>query len=124
MQKGETDEMAMQLFLDLYDCDSAVLNDLDAIRKIAHQAISEIPAQIVEECCHQFQPIGITYIAVITTSHFSIHTWPEYGYAAVDVFSCHEGVPSLLADRLRAAFGAKQCKINQFERCITGGADT
>lgn len=45
-----------------------------------------IGAGIVEECYHKFSPMGISAVAVITTSHISIHTWPEYGYAAVDIF--------------------------------------
>lgn len=111
--------MASQLFVDLYGCDKRTLNDLDIIRKIAHTVISDIPSQIVEECYHRFQPIGITYIAVITTSHFSIHTWPEHGYAAVDIFSCEQSLPTQIADRLAALFGAKEQKTRQFDREIS-----
>ena len=77
--------MASQLFADLYGCDVTILNSEQDIREIARRVVSDIGAEIVEECVHTFEPIGITYFAVITTSHFSVHTWPEYGYAAVDV---------------------------------------
>lgn len=113
--------MAMQLYVDLYHCDNHILNNMEAIKTIARKAIADIPAQIVEECCHQFEPIGVTYIAVITTSHFSIHTWPEYGYAAVDIFSCAQEVPGFLARQLQEAFGAKSFHVNEFERNIEGG---
>lgn len=112
--------MASQLFVDLYGCDSEILNDLEKIREIAHHAIKAIHAGIVEECTHRFSPIGITYIAVITTSHFSIHTWPEYGYAAVDIFSCDENVPDAVAEKLAEAFGAEETRVKQFEREIRG----
>ena len=79
--------MAVQLIADLYGC-SEIINDTEAIKRAAHRAIEYVGADIVEECIHKFEPIGVTYFAVISTSHFSVHTWPEYGYAAVDIFSC------------------------------------
>lgn len=112
--------MASQLFVDLYACDEKLLNDMEGIRKIARDTICEIHSEIVEECVHQFEPIGITYIAVITTSHFSIHTWPENSYAAVDIFSCEEEVPDAIAEKLKVAFGAKRHTVRRFERDIEG----
>ncbi len=111
--------MASQLFVDLYDCDDQTLDDLDRVKEIAREAIHDIQAEIVEECVHKFEPIGITYIAVITTSHFSIHTWPEYGYAAVDIFSCTEHVPEQIAQKLEEAFGAGRRVVREFQREIT-----
>nr|MBP3598483.1 adenosylmethionine decarboxylase [Eubacterium sp.] len=110
--------MASQLFVDLYDCDAAVLDDLERVKMIAREAIRDIQAEIVEECVHKFEPIGITYIAVITTSHFSIHTWPEHNYAAIDIFSCSEQVPEQIAHQLEKAFGAKRRVVREFEREI------
>ena len=80
--------MASQLLVDLYECDVEIIDNMEKIKNLSHKVIKEIGSEIVEECFHKFSPIGITYIAVITTSHFSIHTWPEYKYVAVDVFSC------------------------------------
>ena len=77
--------MASQLLVDLYECDGNIIDDMEKIKEISRRMIREIHSEIVEECSHKFEPIGITYIAVITTSHFSIHTWPEYHYAAVDI---------------------------------------
>ena len=73
-RKGITD-MASQLFADLYGCNETILNSEEMIRDIARKTVSSIGAEIVEECVHKFEPIGITYFAVITTSHFSVHTW-------------------------------------------------
>jgi len=112
--------MASQLFVDLYACDDGITNDCEAIKKIAREAIKEINSEIVEECIHRFEPIGITYIAVITASHFSIHTWPENGYVAIDIFSCEEEVPDALAEKLKGAFGAKRHLIGRYERKIEG----
>ena len=115
--------MAYQLFLDLYDCNKNKIDDLELVTEIAHKSISDIGAYIVEECSHKFSPIGITYIAVISTSHFSIHTWPEYGYAAIDIFSCDKKVPDSIGEFLKNAFEAKSIKQNRFNRDIKGGAE-
>ncbi len=110
--------MASQLFADLYGCDEKMLNSEEKICTVARLTVSEIGAEIVEECIHTFEPIGITYFAVITTSHFSIHTWPEYGYAAVDVFSCGEAVTDRITGLLQEAFGATDIRVRRCERFI------
>ncbi len=113
--------MAVQLIVDLYGCDTALLNETEQVQKIAHAAIASIGAQIVEECMHQFEPVGVSYIAVITASHVSVHTWPEYGYAAIDVFSCQEGIPETLAETLGNAFHARQIRKKSVVRDLLGG---
>lgn len=109
--------MAVQMILDLYGCND-ILNNVDELKIAAHKAISFVGATIVEECVHKFEPIGITYFAVISTSHFSIHTWPEYGYAAVDIFSCKDEVVDGIAEVLGDLFAAKEIKFRQLERDI------
>lgn len=112
--------MACQLLVDLYGCDKAIIDDIEKIKEIAYGILKEINSQIVEECYHKFQPIGITYIAVITKSHFSIHTWPENSYAAVDIFSCDEDLPEIIAERLKALFKSDKMVARKFERDIGG----
>lgn len=109
--------MAVQIVADLYGCKD-MLDDMAAITDAAHKAIDYVGAQIVEECVHKFEPIGITYFAVISTSHFSIHTWPEYGYAAVDVFSCNDTVADGISRMLKELFGADKILFRQMERKI------
>ncbi|MBQ8011002.1 MAG: adenosylmethionine decarboxylase [Oscillospiraceae bacterium] len=112
--------VALQLIVDLYGCDAALLNDMELVKNAAREAVHSIGAEIVEECMHQFTPIGISYIAVISASHFSIHTWPEYGYAAVDVFSCSDDVPETVADALQKAFHSERQVIRAVERSLKG----
>ena len=109
--------MAKQLVADLYGC-GEIIDDPEGIKEAAHTAIRYVGAEIVEECIHEFEPIGVTYFAVITTSHFSVHTWPEYGYAAVDVFSCGEEVTDKISDLLKEAFGATEIRVEKCERKI------
>lgn len=112
--------MASQLLVDLYECDGNIIDDMEKIKEISRRMIREIHSEIVEECSHKFEPIGITYIAVITTSHFSIHTWPEYHYAAVDIFSCDEELPDKVIEKLKDALGAKRIQTKKIERDIEG----
>ena len=114
---------ARQLIADMYGCSSGILNDPEIIKNTARRAVEMIGAEIVEESLHRFAPVGITYFAVITTSHFSIHTWPELGYAAVDIFSCSADVPESVAQFLKSAFRASSVRTRMVERII-GTADS
>ena len=107
--------MAKQLIADLYDC-GGIINNPEAIKEAARKVIKLVGAEIVEECIHEFEPIGLTYFAVITTSHFSVHTWPEYRYAAIDIFSCSDTVVDGISDKLKELFEAKKVKIRIIER--------
>jgi len=109
--------MAVQVVVDLYNCGD-IIDDVDLIKDASHKAIEYVGANIVEECIHKFEPIGITYFAVISTSHFSIHTWPEYGYAAVDIFSCNDDVIEGITDKLQELFDARESKLRRIERII------
>lgn len=107
--------MAIQIIADLYDC-SGIIDDTEEVRKAARKAIEYVGAHIVEECIHKFEPIGITYFAIISTSHFSIHTWPEYQYAAIDIFSCKDEVADGIAQVLKDLFGSGHIRIQTVQR--------
>lgn len=110
--------MAQQVIADLYGCDPALLNDEERISHISREVIKNIGAEVVEECVKKFEPIGITYFAIISTSHFSIHTWPEYGYLALDVFSCTDLVVDKVLAEIRRFFKPQELVIKNVERRI------
>ena len=83
---------------DFYGCDSARLASTEALRAVLLAAVRNAGGTIVTDTFHTFSPHGVSGVIVIAESHVTIHTWPEHGYAAVDVFSC--GV-SLDHDRIR-----------------------
>lgn len=68
------------------------LNSLNLIKKLLKEAVEICGATLLEIKVHKFSPQGITGIALISESHISIHTWPEYSYAAIDVFTCSKKV--------------------------------
>lgn len=89
--------LGRHLLLELKDCNPEVLNDLEFLRHCLHDAAKLIGATVVNECFHEFSPHGISGTVIISESHLFIHTWPEYGYAAVDIFTCGDSVKPELA---------------------------
>lgn len=73
-------------------CDRNLLNDRPAMERILGEAARRADATIVDMVFHQYNPHGLSGVVVIAESHISIHTWPEYGYAAADFFTCGEQV--------------------------------
>lgn len=82
--------LGVQILADLYQCDAAVLNDPALIQAAMIEAARRSGATIVADCFHRFSPHGVSGVVVIAESHLAIHTWPEHGYAAVDLFTCGE----------------------------------
>ena len=76
--------------MDLENCDQKILDDLNTIKQTLIIAAQKSGAHIMGETFHKFTPVGVTGIVSIAESHISIHTWPEFKYAAVDIFSCGE----------------------------------
>ncbi len=109
--------LGKQLLLELKDCDKEVLNDLSLLRGILLAAAGEAGATVLDESFHRFNPQGVSGVVVIAESHLFIHTWPEYGYAAADIFTCGNSVqPEKAARILIEKLGAKNCSIQEIQR--------
>ena len=95
------------MMIELRECNPSLLDDLPYIRAAMTQAAVAAGATIVGESFHQFHPQGVTGILAIAESHLCIHTWPEHGYAAADVFTCGESfspkkAAQILIDKLES----------------------
>ncbi|HEY0523406.1 MAG TPA: adenosylmethionine decarboxylase [Stellaceae bacterium] len=77
-----------QVVLDLHDCRTASFDDIAWVEATMLEAARRAEATIVESTFHRFSPHGISGVLVIAESHIAIHTWPEHGYAAIDIFTC------------------------------------
>lgn len=109
--------LGRHVIVELSGCDPAALNQLQAVKEGLVEAARRAQATIVATTFHQFSPVGISGIVVISESHLSIHTWPEHGYAAVDVFSCGRSLDAGLAvDYLVERFGAKHVAVVELQR--------
>jgi S-adenosylmethionine decarboxylase len=74
-------------------------------------------ATIIGTHLHHFSPFGISGVVVIAESHLAIHTWPEYGYAAVDIFTCGETLcPEIAAQYLVEQFQSRQPSLIELKR--------
>jgi S-adenosylmethionine decarboxylase proenzyme len=106
--------LGRQIVVEYYGCNPGVLNDVAFIKRAMRNAAVESGATIVQEAFHLFNPHGVSGVVVIAESHLTIHTWPEYGYAAVDLFTCGEDVdPDLAFEHLKEQLGANS--YNAFE---------
>jgi S-adenosylmethionine decarboxylase len=94
-----------QFVLDLYDCQAPEIDDLEWVRRTMLRAAEVANATIVCDAFHRFSPYGISGVVVIAESHIAVHTWPEHGYAAIDMFSCSSPLRlDAAADYLTEAF--------------------
>jgi S-adenosylmethionine decarboxylase len=111
--------LGRHILVELYDCDKEALNDLDLIREIMLKAAIDCGAVVLGESFHRFSPQGVSGVVVIAESHISIHTWPEYGYAAADVFTCGTSVnPEIAAGVLIERLGSKNHTLTEIKRGV------
>jgi S-adenosylmethionine decarboxylase proenzyme len=75
------------VFVDMWD--TLNLNSPDALERGLREAVDAIDGTLMDVRVHTFPIHGVTGVAVIAESHIAVHTWPEYGYAAVDIFTCN-----------------------------------
>ena len=111
--------LGKQLSSDLEGCNRVKLNDLPYIRETLREATYKMNARIVGETFHHFSPQGVTGVVAITESHIAIHTWPEYGCATVDIFTCGiEQNPHPANDYITERLEARNVKTEERLRSI------
>jgi S-adenosylmethionine decarboxylase proenzyme len=109
--------LGRQILVEFYDCDKNVLNDEKLIRSIMLEGVRRSQATIVTDAFHCFSPHGVSGVVVIAESHVAIHTWPEHGYAAVDVFTCGETIdPWVIQQYLQDGFRAGSVSSMELKR--------
>ncbi|RJX29937.1 MAG: adenosylmethionine decarboxylase [Desulfarculus sp.] len=99
--------LGSHLILELYHCPAALLDDPRHVSQVMTRAVEASGATLIQPFFHQFAPQGVSGVIIISESHFSIHTWPEYGYAALDIFTCGDCIDMhAAAESLRRGFRA------------------
>ena len=83
-----TSPFGKHILAEYLECECTYLDSEHAIREVMLEAASASGATIVGNIFHHFSPQGVTGVVVIAESHLAIHTWPEYRYASVDLFTC------------------------------------
>jgi S-adenosylmethionine decarboxylase len=116
--------LGTHLLLELKECNSKVLNDIKKVQDILVGAAKEAKATIIETSFHKFSPFGISGMVVIAESHISIHTWPEYGYAAIDIFTCGDVLkPETAAHHMIQKFQSKDPSLVEMKRGLLFGGN-
>jgi S-adenosylmethionine decarboxylase len=104
---------------ELSGCPRDLLDDEATLRRCASEAVARAGATLLELTSHRFRPMGVTVVALLSESHLSIHTWPETGFAAVDVFTCGEKTdPRAACQYLAESLRAERCRSQSITRRI------
>jgi len=105
--------------LDFYGCAARRVRRSRDIKALLCAAVCAGGGRIVKAVFHNFSPYGVSGVVVITESHVTIHTWPEHGYAAVDIFSCSPKLDhAAIRNHLKQALGAKRVYCRSFRRGV------
>ncbi len=112
------DALGTHLLVDLWGASPDLLDDAEFIRETLADAVRAGDATLIDVCVHQFAPYGITATATLSESHICIHTWPEYGYAAIDIFMCGKGDPHKALAWIQKKFGTHSAKVREMKRGV------
>ena len=104
------------ILVEFMGCDPNIMNDVSTIERDMVGAAQKAGATVINSTFHHFNPFGVSGVVVIQESHLAIHTWPEYGYAAVDLFTCGEMDAWISFDFLKECFKAKQYSAIEMKR--------
>ena len=99
--------LGQHLLLECYDCSMDILDDIKQIETLLVAIAEKLHYTVVTTSFHKFAPQGVSGVVVIQESHISLHTWPEYNYAAVDIFTCGDIEMQAGVDYLIEALEAK-----------------
>ena len=113
------DTRGRHFLVELFGCDPNPLNDAQALRSALRAGAEAAGARVVAEVFHPFAPHGVTGVVVIEESHFSIHTWPESRYAAVDFYTCGDAQARRAIELLARELKARRAEVLEVGR---GGA--
>jgi S-adenosylmethionine decarboxylase len=108
------------LILDLYDCDPELLNNYEELQRLLEASLVMAKATILRVIGEKFKPQGVTLLALLSESHASIHTWPEIGYAAIDLYTCGDTTEThRAAEFLKTKLKAQTVNQKELVRSVT-----
>ncbi len=111
--------LGRHLVIEAWGVSTAVLDSEERIKESIKKAVVEGGATLIDICVHKFSPHGVTATATLAESHIAIHTWPEYGYAAIDIFFCGRANPEKAMKILLQELGASEMKVHTIDRGFT-----
>jgi S-adenosylmethionine decarboxylase len=105
------------IILEMWECQN--LDSVETAEQALRDMVVALDVNLLDLRVYPFSPIGVTGMAIVSESHLVIHTWPEYGYAAVDIFTCGARKdPSAAIPVLRQFFGPERIETMEMTRGI------
>ena len=108
--------MGKHLLLEVYDADYESINNVESLQKVMLRGIERAKMTVLNVFSHCFIPQGCTVVIALAESHVSCHTWPENGCLAIDVYTCGEGNPRLIALELLKHLNSTNYNIREISR--------
>lgn len=109
--------LGRHIIAEFYGCKRELLDDIRFIKHILIKAAILSNSTVIGYGFHRFKPHGVSGYVLVAESHLSIHTWPEYGYAAVDIFTCGEHTnPNIGLAELQKQLEAKKVVTTELIR--------
>ena len=107
----------IHFLIEFFGCATAQLDDIAFWKRIMTKAVETSDVSILNEHFYCFAPHGPTGYFLLSASHISLHTWPEHGYAACDVFSCGgEEETKAIVKYIKAELCHEKIKTRKFKR--------
>ena len=116
MSDSSVPPLGRHAFIELSGCPVDLLESEDLARSTIAAAVERSGATLLQLVVHRFQPHGLTALGLLAESHISIHTWPERGFAAVDVFMCGDAQPMKTIPALKQAFSPDRIGLQEIKR--------
>ena len=108
--------MGKLLLLEVYNVDFDLINDVESLQNVMIRGINRAKMTILNAFSHCFIPQGCTVVIALSESHVSCHTWPENGCLAVDVYTCGEGNPRLIALEILKYLNSDSYSLREVDR--------
>lgn len=109
--------LGRHILVEYYDCNEKKISNSNFVKNIMNKSAILANANIVESVFHQFNPWGVSGVVVIEESHLTVHTWPEYNYAAVDLFTCGDSLDPIKAfEYIQEEFESKRWELKELTR--------
>ena len=113
------DTAGRHVIAELWGCNKDSLNDVSGIERMMVKAALECGAEVREVAFHKFAPQGVSGVVIISESHLTIHSFPEHGYASIDVYTCGDRIdPNVACDYITRALGATRRESVELPRGI------
>ncbi|MCD6509109.1 MAG: adenosylmethionine decarboxylase [Thermoprotei archaeon] len=115
-------ELGRHIIAEFIGCPPSVLDDIEVLKEELVKAAEIAGATVLGDAFHKFKPYGVTGVVIVGESHLSIHTWPEYGYAALDIFTCGNHVdPWKAYEVLKEVLKPKYVSVMELRRGVDVG---